>query len=120
MSLLISSCVVFLISTLFLATIADEPKNIYLEKEQLQQCQTIGDICKTEEDCCSHLTCYSVQETNLCLPSTLDQRSKRSLEDYIIPPYYNLNNQLYPYGISKPALPFYKAKESQQAFARKN
>jgi hypothetical protein len=36
------------------------------------------------------------------------------MEDFVIPPYYNPNNQLYPYGISKPALPFYKAQESKQ------
>jgi hypothetical protein len=44
---------------------------------------------------------------------------KRNSEELIIPPYYNPNNQLYPYGISKPALPFYKAQESKQAYERK-
>jgi hypothetical protein len=120
MWLLINSCIIFLISNLCLAAIVDESKNIYFEKEQLQQCKTIGDQCQKEENCCSPLTCYSNQEKSLCLPSTIDQRLKRQLEDFIIPPYYNPNHQLYPYGISKPALPFYKAKEtSSQAFERK-
>jgi hypothetical protein len=56
-------------------------------------------------------------ENNLCLPPTW--LLKRNSEELMIPPYYNPKNQLYPYGISKPALPFYKAQESQQAYERK-
>jgi hypothetical protein len=44
----------------------------------------------------------------------VNQYSKHNSEDFIIPPYYNPNNQLYPYGISKPALPFYKSQGSKQ------
>jgi len=110
------SCIVFLISNLCLAAIDNEPKNLFFHKEQ---CKFIGDKCQENNDCCSNLLCYSVQETNLCLPSTSDWRWKRNLEDLMIPPYYNPNNQLYPYGISKPALPFYKEQLSKQASDRK-
>jgi len=115
MWLLISSCIVLLISNLCLATINDESKIISLQIK----CKTIGDKCQKHNDCCSHLTCYSNQENGLCLPSTFDPHLKRHLEDFIIPPYYNPNNQLYPYGISKPALPFYKVQESKQSSDRK-
>jgi hypothetical protein len=46
-----------------------------------------------------------------CLPSTIVSSLKRQSDDFIIPPYYNPSEQLYPYGISKPALPFYKGQE---------
>ncbi len=51
---------------------------------------------------------FNVDKT-LCLQY---KRWKRNSEDLIIPPYYYPNNQLYPYGISKPALPFYKLQTS--------
>jgi len=54
-------------------------------------------------------------ENNLCLPSIKKSQWKRYSDDGIIPPYYNPNNQLYPYGISKPALPLYKGDKSKEA-----
>ncbi|CAF0796437.1 unnamed protein product [Rotaria sp. Silwood1] len=120
MWLLITSCILFLISNLCLATIHNNPKNIIFQNEQIQQCKTIGENCQVNSDCCSDLICYSTQKNNLCLPSIFNSPSKRNLEDFIIPPYYNPSNQLYPYGISKPALPFYKAPNSKQSSERKN
>jgi hypothetical protein len=61
MWLLISFCVVFLLSNLCLAAIDDEPKNIFLQKEQLKQCKTIGEECQENNDCCSNSICYSIQ-----------------------------------------------------------
>ena len=34
---------------------------------------------------------------------------KRYTDDFIIPPYYNPRNHLYPYGINMPPFPFYNA-----------
>jgi len=121
--LLLITCIVFSISNLSLATIE---KNIFPR----EQCKLKGDLCQ----CCSDLNCYIISgrvffflsviellfclkiENKRCLPSIINQRNS---EDLIIPPYYYPNNQLYPYGISKPALPFYKAQTSNQALERK-
>jgi len=116
MWLLITSCVIFLISNLCLATIDNHPKNIFFEKER---CKNAPEQCQENSDCCSDLICYPIHKTNICLPSTFNQYSKRNLEEFIIPPYYSPKNQLYPYGISKPALPFYKSETSKQASQRK-
>ncbi|UJR15677.1 hypothetical protein I4U23_002611 [Adineta vaga] len=108
MWLLITFCIGSLISNVCLATITNDLN------ERLPQCHIIGDKCREDTDCCSDLICHSNQEGNLCLPSTIHERSKRNIDDFIIPPYYNPKNQLYPYGISKPALPFYKGQDIKQ------
>ncbi|CAF1460124.1 unnamed protein product [Rotaria magnacalcarata] len=120
MYLLITTCIVFLISNLCLATIHSDAKSIAIQNEQIQKCKILGDYCTENIDCCSELNCYSIEENKFCLPSILNTRSKHSVSDFIAPPYYNPNNQLYPYGISKPALPFYKAKDSKENSDRKN
>jgi hypothetical protein len=112
--LLLITSIIFLISNLCLATIDNDPKNIFLPKEQ---CKLLGDTCQEDSDCCSDLICYPTKQNNFCSLPTL--QGKRNSEELLIPPYYNPKNQLYPYGISKPALPFYKAQESKQAFERK-
>jgi hypothetical protein len=61
MWLLITSCIGFLISNLCLATINNDPRNSFFQKEQLQQCQIVGDECQENSDCCSNLICYSIQ-----------------------------------------------------------
>jgi len=112
--LLLITCIVFLISNSCLATIDNDPKNIFFHKEQ---CQSLGDKCQENNECCSDLICYSIKENNYCLPPTSEW--KRNSEELIVPPYYNPNNQLYPYGISKPGLPFHKGQESKQEYERK-
>ncbi|CAF5171563.1 unnamed protein product, partial [Rotaria sp. Silwood1] len=37
------------------------------------------------------------------------------MEDFIIPPYYNPKNHLYPYGINMPPFPFYNAYREKQS-----
>ena len=59
-------------------------------------------------------------EINVCLPSIIHGRWKRNVDDLIIPPYYEQKQQLYPYGIDKPALPFYKVQEPKQPVDNKN
>ena len=54
-------------------------------------------------------------ENHRCVLSSINERGKRNSEDLITPPYYDPQNQLYPYGISRPTLPFYKGKQQQQA-----
>jgi hypothetical protein len=123
--LLLIICIGFFISNLSFATIE---KNFFPK----EQCKLKGDLCQ----CCSNSDCYIVEgrfihwfvffrslilniENKHCLPSIINERWKRNSEDFIIPPYYNPNNQLYPYGISKPVLPFYKAPISTQALESK-
>jgi hypothetical protein len=56
--LLLITCIVFLISNLCLATIDNNPKNIFFPTEQ---CKFLGDICQENNDCCSDLICYSIK-----------------------------------------------------------
>ncbi|CAF1331239.1 unnamed protein product [Adineta steineri] len=122
MWLLITSCIGFLISNLCLATINNDPKNIFYQNKQIQQCNNLGDTCQDNSDCCSDLICYSNQEDDkrcLLAPSHHHHLARRNKEDFVIPPYYNPLNQLYPYGISQPALPFYKAQELKQTHESK-
>jgi hypothetical protein len=91
------------------------------------RCQNLGDECKENNDCCLELICYSAEgmflfyflkykkillkesDKNRCLQS--DKHVKRYADDFIIPPYYNPKNHLYPYGINMPPFPFYNAYE---------
>jgi len=93
-----------------MAIIDDEPLNNFYFKNQ---CQNLGDICQESDDCCSQLTCYSLQNENLCLPSY--KRVERYADDFIVPPYYNPKNHLYPYGINMPPFPFYNAYGTKQS-----
>ncbi|CAF0719591.1 unnamed protein product [Adineta steineri] len=93
-----------------MATINIEPLNNFYSENQ---CQTIGDKCQQNTDCCSNLICYSISKQNLCLP--FDKRMKRYSDDFIIPPYYNPQNYLYPYGINMPPFPFYNAYGTKQS-----
>ncbi len=52
-------------------------------------------------------------DKNLCLPS--DKRIERYADDFIVPPYYNPKNHLYPYGINMPPFPFYNAYVTKQS-----
>ncbi len=40
---------------------------------------------------------------------------KRYADDFIVPPYYNPKNHLYPYGINMPPFPFYNAYGAKQS-----
>ncbi len=53
MWLLIISCIIFLISNSSMAT----TNSFYSEN----QCQILGDTCQQHTDCCSDLTCYSIE-----------------------------------------------------------
>lgn len=55
-------------------------------------------------------------DENLCLSS--DQYQKRQNDDFIIPPYYNPKNYLYPYGSNMPPFPFYNAYGAKQSKAQ--
>lgn len=58
MWLLIVSCLLFLIPNFSMEKINNEQiNNFYLKT----QCHTIGDKCNGNNDCCSQLTCYSIQ-----------------------------------------------------------
>ncbi|CAF0868967.1 unnamed protein product [Adineta ricciae] len=98
MWLVITFCIGFLISNVCLAAV---------NKDFNEKCHFLGEKCQDNSDCCSDFICRSDQG-NICSSSRPHQRSKRNIDDSIIPPYYNPKNQLYPYGISKPILPFYK------------
>lgn len=135
MCLLFSSSLVFFLWNLCLA-IAVNPdqqqvENLLGSHEHFDQCKSAGNFCETNNDCCSSLICYAIEGRtspslfavlilffpvglNLCLPSTIDSQFKRQTDDLIIPPYYNPSQQLYPYGISQPGLPFYKGHQSKQ------
>lgn len=121
MWLLIISCTIILVSKFSLATIDIQAYNSFHSEDQ---CQTLGDTCQQTTDCCSDLTCYPVEsrrqfvfrkknlsindlDQNLCLP--FNKRMKRYADDFVIPPYYNPRNHLYPYGINMPPFPFYNA-----------
>ncbi|CAF1387894.1 unnamed protein product [Adineta ricciae] len=104
MWLLIISCTIILVSKFSLATIDIQAYNSFHSEDQ---CQTLGDTCQQTTDCCSDLTCYPVENQKLCLP--FNKRMKRYADDFIIPPYYNPRNHLYPYGINMPPFPFYNA-----------
>jgi len=110
MWLIIVPCIIFLISNVSMATINNGRLNDFYPKDL---CQKIGDECQDNSDCCSYLTCYSIEDKNLCLPS--DKHKKRYADDFIIPPYYNPKNHLYPYGINMPPFPFYNAYEVKQS-----
>jgi hypothetical protein len=58
---------------------------------------------------------FKVLDKNLCLLS--DKHEKRHVDEFIIPPYYNPKNYLYPYGINMPPFPFYNAYEVKQSKA---
>ena len=116
MWLVIISCLVYSLANFSSAAIDNHPSH------DVQPCLSVGDQCLENNDCCPHLTCSPVQGRcepcpvidvgsffslgrNLCLPSTYDERLKRRADDLIMPPYYNTNNQFYPYGLSKLRLP---------------
>lgn len=99
----------------------------------MDQCGQQGDRCEQTRDCCSEFICYASQsklfsstidichhhlyaDENLCLSS--DQYQKRHNDDFIIPPYYNPKNYLYPYGSSMPPFPFYNAYGAKQSKAQ--
>ena len=126
MWLVIISCLVYSLANFSSATIDNRPSH------DAQSCLTVGDQCHANSDCCSHLTCSPVQGEfehcpvadvhsvfwlgkNLCLPSTYDERLQRRADDVIMPPYYNTNNQFYPYALSKLRLPPTKGQTSKQA-----
>lgn len=52
-------------------------------------------------------------DENRCFPS--DKHIKRYADDFIVPPYYNPKNYLYPYGINMPPFPFYNAYGAKQS-----
>lgn len=56
--LLLITFIVFLISNLCLATIDNDPKDLFFHNEQ---CKLVGDICRKNNDCCSDLICYPLQ-----------------------------------------------------------
>jgi hypothetical protein len=59
----------FLISNLCLATIDDDPNDIFFDNEK---CKFLGDKCQEHNDCCSDLICYSIKSTfNFSLPSKI-------------------------------------------------
>ena len=128
MYFIITSCVIFLISNICLASIDNQQKNFIIQNEL---CKNLEEICQENNDCCSDLICsrmfflihqnftslfflYQI-ENNICIPPTFNEYLKRNSEDFIVPPYYNPKNQLYPYGISKPALPFYKSPQTSES-----
>ena len=135
MCLLLSSSLVLFLWNLCLAIAVNhdqqQVENLLVSHERFDQCKSVGNFCETNNDCCSSLICYAIQGRtslslaavlilfpvglNLCLPSTIDSQFKRQTDDLIIPPYYNPSQQLYPYGISQPGLPFYKGHESKQS-----
>ena len=131
---LIVSC--FLLIFLVHVTMATMTKIFFPQLHFINQCRRSGDRCEQTRDCCSELICYSIQskfsssvqrtitnfslghisDENLCLSS--DQYQKRYADDFIIPPYYNPRNYLYPYGSSMPPFPFYNTYEAKQSKAQ--
>ena len=127
MSPLLSSSLAFFLGNICLA--------LAIDHEHSGQCKSVGNFCETNNDCCSSLICYAIEGRasvslwnvhsvailglNLCLPSTIDPQYKRQTEELIIPPYYNPSQQLYPYGISQPGLPFHKGHESKASLEGK-
>lgn len=100
-------------------------------------CRLQGERCVKQDDCCSNFNCSPIEsktnsfhieylrysfdlEIHRCVPSIVNQRWKRQSDDLIIPPYYDPRNQLYPYGISKPALPFEKTPQIKPNIDGKN
>jgi hypothetical protein len=55
MWLLITTCIILLISNLCLARIDNQPKNIFTQEEK---CKNLQETCQEHNDCCSDLICY--------------------------------------------------------------
>jgi len=108
MRFLAASCLFFLVSNLCLATNNDD-----------QHCQSNGHQCQNDADCCSHLTCYSNNkndETKVCGPLKTDRRSKRDLEDVLVPIVsYNPRSRLHSFGLSMSS----SEQSKQQPYQRK-
>ncbi len=54
MYLIITYCVIFLISNICLASIDNHPKNFIIQNEP---CKNLEEICQENNDCCSDLIC---------------------------------------------------------------